>query len=92
MLKGTVHSEMAPAEIRLIRQVVIKERGAEFFLEKSTRPPPPQSSESPLNIRAPTCFLIANLPATPPPPLSRRSADYHTHNPILIVLVSPWDG
>jgi len=31
---------MDPAEIRLIRHVVIKERDAEFFfLEKSARPP-----------------------------------------------------
>ncbi len=36
---------MDPAEIRLIRKVIIKERGVAVFLKKSTRPP---SSESPL--------------------------------------------
>jgi len=30
--------EMDPAKIRLIRKVVIKERGGEVFLEKFTRP------------------------------------------------------
>ncbi len=37
-------SEMDPAEIRLIRKVVIKERGAAVFLEKSARPPSSESS------------------------------------------------
>ena len=36
-------SEMDPDEIRLIRKVVIKERGAEVFLEKSTCPYPPRA-------------------------------------------------
>jgi hypothetical protein len=38
-------SEIDPAKIRLIREVMIKERGAEGFLEKSPLLP---STESPL--------------------------------------------
>jgi hypothetical protein len=49
---------MDPDEIRLIRKVVMKERGAEVFLEKSTCPHPLRALES---IGAPPCFLIANL-------------------------------
>ncbi len=46
MLK-VLSSKMDPEEIRLIRWVVIKERGTVVFLEKSARPP---SFESPLKI------------------------------------------
>jgi hypothetical protein len=38
-LLKVLSSEMDPAEIRLVQLAVIKERGAEGFLEKSTRPP-----------------------------------------------------
>jgi hypothetical protein len=48
---------MDPAEIRLIREVFIKERGAEGFYKNLPAPHPLRALQI---IRAPPCFLIAN--------------------------------
>jgi hypothetical protein len=50
-------SKMDPAEIRLIREVFIKERGAEGFYKNLPAPYPLRALQS---IRAPPCFLNDN--------------------------------
>ena len=51
-------SEMDPAEIRLLRQVIIKGRGAEGFQKNPPAPHPPRALQS--IILTPPCFLISN--------------------------------
>ncbi len=58
MLLKVLSSKMDPAEIRLIWKVVIEERGAAFFLEKSALPP---SSESPLKCESASLFFNLQL-------------------------------